>query len=112
ITRGEWREIKPEFKQPQNGNGFVFPMINITFARQRRNDDSRDSSTSAPTVASHGRRNVVPTTAILIVRYDDRASVPDVAVLHSAHDIRDVLLPSDDVGIARMFVVYSRKLDK
>jgi hypothetical protein len=41
------------------------------------------------------RRNVIPAAAILIVRNDNRPGVPDIAVLHSADDICDMLLASN-----------------
>lgn len=112
VARRKGRKIKPEFQQLQNRDGLVLPVVDVTTTGKRRDDDSRNAGTGAPTVASDRRRNVVPPTTILIVRHNDRALVPHIAVLHSADDVCDMLLPSDYVRITGMFVVDSRKLDE
>ena len=112
IARCKWREMKPEFEQLQNRNGFVFSVIDITVACQWRDDNSRDPKTCAPTVVSHRRRNMVSAAAILIVRNNNRARVPDIAVLHSPHNICDVLLSSDDIGIAGMLIIDTGEFDE
>src|SRR6266404_1071796 len=112
VARRQWREMKSGFQKLQDRDGFEFRVINITAACQRRDDDRGNANTGAPTIASHGRRDVVPAAAVLIVRDDNRAFVPDIAVLHSVDDIRDMLLPSHYVGVPGMFVVDPRKLDK
>ena len=55
---------------------------------------------------------MVPAAAILIVRDDNRARVPDIAVLHSPHNICDVLLSSDDIGIAGMLIIDTGEFDE
>src|SRR5438132_6752654 len=112
IARCKWREVKPEFERLQNRNGFVFSVIDITVACQWRDDNSRDTNTCATTVVSHRRRNMVPAAAILIVRKNNRARVPDIAVLNSPHNICDVLLSSDDIGIAGMLIIDTGEFDE
>src|SRR5947208_13286157 len=60
IARGKWREMKPEFEQLQNRNGFVFSVIDITVACQWRDDNSPAATPRPPTVAPHTARHVVP----------------------------------------------------
>src|SRR5437763_935851 len=80
VARRQRREMKPGFQKLQGRDGFVFGVINMTSARQRRDDDRRNANTGAPTICSHGRRDVVPAAAVLIVCDDNRACVPDIAM--------------------------------
>ena len=57
-------------------------------------------------------RNVIPAATVFVVRDDDRASVPDIAIPHCVDHISDVLLSSGYVGVAGMFIVDSSKFDK
>ena len=112
VSRGQWREVKPEFQELQDRDGFVFRVVNLTAARQWRDDDRGNANTGAPTVGPHGRRNVIPAAAILIVCHDDRARIPDVAVSYGVDDIGNVLLACHNIGVARMFIVDAGKFNK
>jgi hypothetical protein len=47
ITRRQWRKIKPELQQLQNGDSFILCLINITSASERRDHDRGNANTSA-----------------------------------------------------------------
>src|SRR5439155_8206960 len=101
IARRQWRKIKPGFQELQNGDGFVLPVVDLTLARQRRDDDSRNTNASTPAVASHRRRNVIPAATVFIISNNDCASVPNIAVLHSPdQDRKSTRLNSSHVAIS------------
>src|SRR5439155_27217298 len=82
-------------------DGFVLPVVDLTLARQRRDDDSRNTNASTPAVASHRRRNVIPAATVFIISNNDCASVPNIAVLHSPdQDRKSTRLNSSHVAIS------------
>src|SRR5215813_6347227 len=56
--------------------------------------------------------NMVPAPAMLVVGHDDDAIFPERTVLHRMHDIGHMLLAAEQVGVPRMFVVRTQRLDE
>src|SRR6266536_848550 len=77
VAGRQWRKIKAGFQELQDGDSFVLPVVDLTSARQRRDDDSGNTNTRAPAVASPRGRNVIPAATIFVVRNNDCTSVPN-----------------------------------
>ena len=89
----------------------MLAVIDEALFGERANHNRRYARTVAPN-ALHRRRNVVPAAAVLVVSNDDQRVVPVLALLHCIHNLRHVLLSLEEVGIARMFIVRTERLDK
>src|SRR5262249_52025051 len=74
-------------------------------------DDSGDACAIAPLIAARGR-DVVPSAAVLVIGDDNGCVRPLGAVLHGMDDVGHMLLPLQQVGIARMLVIRPKRLDK
>src|SRR5438067_2701098 len=75
---GQWLEREAARDELDDRRRIVGRVIDVAALRERRDDDRRNARSRSPTI-SLGRRNVVPESAVLVVRHDDRRRRPQGA---------------------------------
>src|SRR5262249_22172987 len=106
------RKAKPALDEFEYRHGLVLVVVDNSLPDEGRDDDGGNADANSPTVRTHRRDDVGPTAAVLVLRHDDDAGFPDLAVLHGLDQVGDVLLAGDDIGVARVLVVLADRLDE
>src|SRR5208337_794476 len=87
-------------------------VVDVTLLGHGRDHDGRDAGAVTPAGVGVGRSDMVPAAAVLVVGDDDRGVRPVGAALDGMHDVGDVLLARQQVGVAGVLVVLANRLDE
>src|SRR5262249_46895548 len=77
-----------------------------------RDHNAGDAGAVAPDAVGVRRADVVPAAAVLIVGDDDGSVGPVGTVLHGVDNVGDMLLASQQVGVAGVLVVRAERFDE
>lgn len=109
IASGERLYFEAMLDEAEDRGSFVLGVIHKALPDHRSDEDGGNASSGTPLV-DDGRSDMIPAAAELIVRDDDQRILGVLALLDGRDEIRDMLLPREQVGVARVLVVRTERL--